>query len=91
MGQGAAKAEPVKHTAAAAAAAAAAGGSADATMAALGPTRAFFAASKRFAVVGASADRSKFGNKVLLKYQGAGLAVTVRAPPHGTPRRAGRC
>jgi hypothetical protein len=29
--------------------------------------------SERFAVVGASADRSKFDNKVLLKYQGAGL------------------
>jgi hypothetical protein len=47
---------------------------------ALPPTRAFFAASKRFAVVGASADRAKFGNKILRAYQGAGLVVTVRVP-----------
>jgi hypothetical protein len=58
-------------------------------MTAVPPTRAFFAASKRFAVVGASADRAKFGNKILRAYQGAGLVVTVRVLPRGRPRRDG--
>ncbi|KAJ2598584.1 hypothetical protein GGF39_002592 [Coemansia sp. RSA 1721] len=39
-----------------------------------------FFASKAFAVVGASTDRSKFGNKVLCWYKDNGFAVTPINP-----------
>lgn len=39
-----------------------------------------FISSKSFAVLGASADRSKYGNKVLLWYQSHGLDVVPIHP-----------
>mmetsp|Transcript_6891 Transcript_6891/g.17630 ORF Transcript_6891/g.17630 Transcript_6891/m.17630 type:complete len:141 (-) Transcript_6891:1691-2113(-) len=43
-------------------------------------TAQFLRECKRFAVVGASADRSKFGNKVLRAYADAGLEVVPVHP-----------
>ena len=44
-------------------------------------TKGFFQGSERYAVVGASANRMKFGNKVLISYMDAGLEVV---PVHPT-------
>ncbi|KAJ1901718.1 hypothetical protein LPJ66_000567 [Kickxella alabastrina] len=43
-------------------------------------SNAFFSLSRAFAVVGASADRTKFGNKVLRWYINNGLSVTPINP-----------
>jgi predicted CoA-binding protein len=43
-----------------------------------------FLSAKKFAVIGASADRSKFGNKVFRCYQQHGLAVVPVNPKEKT-------